>query len=79
MGPTPFRTVEVPDGKQEYHFDIEVGLRAEHREQLEEVLEGQSASAIVTENFSDTARKWVEQQFVNVSEILYTSSKAPFW
>jgi hypothetical protein len=79
MGPTAFRTVEVPDCEQEYHFDIEVGLRAEHRKQLEEVLEGQPASAIITENISDTARKWVEQQFVNVSEILYTSLKAPFW
>ena len=55
-----FRTVEIPDGKQEDHFDIKISLRAEHRKELEEILEGQSASAVVTEYFSDTAREWIE-------------------
>ena len=54
------RTVKVPDCEQEYHFDIKVGLRAEHRKELEEILEGQFANAIVTEYFSNTPRKRVE-------------------
>ena len=66
------RTVEVPNGKQKNHFDIEVGLRAKYCKELEKVLESQSACAVVTENLSDTARERVIKQLVDVSEVLRT-------
>lgn len=64
------RTVKIPDGEQKYNFDVEIGPRAEHAEELEEILEAQPAGAIVAEHLGDARCKRVVEKLVDAFQLL---------